>query len=192
MSSSSRPQPGAAALPYARDVEAHRGGEVLLRVEIEVDRATIARRHARRARRAPRRSDKWWSLGIGLFGILGWIVSGPSLLWWLCLVAAGLFLVGDALERRAVTRDLRAIPEDQRRRVVTVTEDGIGVASASGGEIVSGPWREVHVVRREGPFYTIVLHGEPVEIPLEALGSELARGSFEAVCARNDRPVQHG
>lgn len=166
-------------------------GDALLQLETEIDRRTIARQHARHARRPPRDSDRLWALGIGLVGVTGWLATGPSLLWWLCLAATGLFLVGDLVERRAVARDLEAIPEDERRRVVTIGESGVTVTAGSGAVLLSGPWREVDAVRRVGRFYTLVVRDEPVEIPLDAFPSELARGSFEAVCARNDRPVLH-
>lgn len=166
--------------------------DVLLRLEIEIDRETVARRHARRVRRPPRRTDRWWALGIGVFAVFGWVLSGPSLLWWLGLLAAGLFLVGDLLERRAVDRELGAIPPDERRRVLAVGEGEVTLTTAGGTPIVAGSWREVERVRRQGGRYTLVLHDEHVEIPLEAFPSELARGTFEAVAARNNRPVEHG
>lgn len=166
--------------------------DVLLRLEIEVDRETVARRHARRVRRASRRSDRWWAFGIGLFSLAMWVLTGPSLLWWLGLLAAGLFLVGDVLERRAIDRELAAIPPDERRRVLAVGEDEVSLTTAAGAPIVAGRWREVERVRRQGGHYTLVLNDEHVEIPLEAFPSEVARGAFEAVAARNDRPVEHG
>lgn len=165
---------------------------VLLRLEIEVDRETVARRHARRMRRAPRRSDRWWALGMGGLALIMWVLTGPSLLWWLGLLAAGLFLVGDQLERRAIDRELAAIPAEARRRLLTIREDEVELTTAAGDPIVAGTWREVERVRRQGPRYTLILHDEQVEIPKEAFPSEVARGTFEAVAARNDRPVEHG
>lgn len=166
--------------------------DVLLRLEIEVDRETVARRHVRRARRPPRRSDRWWALGIGAFSLIMWVLSGPSLLWWLGVLAAGLFLVGDFLERRAIEREFTAIPPDERRRVLAIGEDQVALTTAAGTPVVAGGWREVERVRRQGGRYTLVLHDEHVEIPLAAFPSEIARGTFEAVAARNDRPVEHG
>lgn len=167
-------------------------GDVLLRLETTIDRETVARRLARQARRPPRRSDRWWAGGIGAVAVTGWVLSGPSLLWWLGLAAAGLFVVGDVIERRAVSRALAAVPEHERRRVVSVAERGVTVTTAAGAPLVSAPWREVTGVRRIGDLYTITVEDEVIELPLSAFPSELARGSFEAVAARNDRPVQHG
>lgn len=167
-------------------------GDVLLRLETEVDRETVARRLAFHARRPPRRSDRWWAGGIGAIALAGWVLSGPSLLWWLGLAAAGLFVVGDVMERRAVRRELAAVPEHERRRVVSIAERGVTVTTADGEPLVSAPWREVSGVRRTGDLYTITVEDELIELPVSVFPSELARGSFEAVAARNDRPVQHG
>ena len=167
-------------------------GDVLLRLETEVDRDTVARRLARQARRPPRRSDRWWAGGIGAIALAGWVLSGPSLQWWLGLAAAGLLVVGDVMERRAVRRELAAVPEHERRRVVAVAERGVTVTTAAGAPLVSAPWREVASVRRAGDHYTITVEDELIELPMTAFPTELARGSFEAVAARNDRPVQHG
>lgn len=165
---------------------------VLLRLEIEIDRETIARRHARRVRRAPRRTDRWWALGMGAFALFMWVATGPSLLWWLGLLAAGLFVVGDLVERRAVEREFAAIPPEARRRVLAVGEDHVALTTAAGVPIAAGRWREVERVRRQGGRYTLILDDQHVEIPVEAFPSEVARGTFEAVAARNDRPVEHG
>lgn len=167
-------------------------GKVLLRLETAVDRDTVAREWARTARRPPRRTDHWWALGIGAVAIVGWVATGPSLLWWAGLVAAGLFLVGELLERRAVSRRLAAIPAGQRRRIIEITEGDVTVTAEDGTRLAHAPWSEVDDVRRQGEHYTVVIRDRSFDVPLSSFSTELARGSFEALAARNDRPVRHG
>lgn len=163
-----------------------------LRIETEVDRETIARRQRRRSRRPPRRSDRWWALGVGVLSVAGLVITGPSWLWWVGLAATALFLAGELAEQRARARELAAIPADERRRVFEIGPDTVAVTTAGGRPLLRATWAEVDEVRRDGAIYTIVVDDRFYELPVTAFPGELARGSFEAYAARNDRPVRHG
>lgn len=162
---------------------------VLIRVETEIDRGTFERRYRRGARRPPRSSDRWWALGVGLVCVLGWITTGPNLVWYLGLGAAGIFLVGEVLERRTISRGLAAVPPEERHRTFEIGHDGVRVVRGDGQELTRATWREIDGISLREGGYLLSIDDQVHELPVAAFPSEIVRGSFEALAARNDRPV---
>lgn len=165
---------------------------VRLQLHTELDRAAIRRQRLRGARRPPRPSDRWWVIGAGVVSAAGWASTGFSIVWAVGVGAAVLFGIGVLVERTAEDRQLAEIPVEHRRRTISIGDERIRAVAQDGTVLVDCPWREVEAVDRNVSGYTIELSDGVIDLPVDAFPNELARGSFEALAARNDRPIHHG